>query len=247
LEGQSILDGPGSASDESDSSGTPSPAGRALDDPSILDAEHEAAVPPGSPESGETDGFGQTSEPENTALCFRYGKLHDLESVWWIALWFLTRTVPKDEEATAAQEKLAAALFSRSATPLDRFVTLTDEAKFQVLIQSLPSKYRSMVEALNILRRAYYSIAVNTYSQLVALPPGGFTREIAKVTPGPLLTSKTNDWSIYQWFDGCLKIEGGLKIDYVSSNALSSKRHCDRDEVTGNDPKRRKSDRRLLR
>jgi hypothetical protein len=36
----------------------------------------------------------QSSEPFKPEL--RYGMLHDLESCWWIAIWFLFRTVPKD-------------------------------------------------------------------------------------------------------------------------------------------------------
>jgi hypothetical protein len=33
--------------------------------------------------------LGPTHDDDKKQLPFRYGSLHDLESIWWIALWFL--------------------------------------------------------------------------------------------------------------------------------------------------------------
>src|SRR3954467_9316057 len=36
-----------------------------------------------------------TSMPtQQLTFPFRYGMLHDLESIWWIAVWWLCRTIP---------------------------------------------------------------------------------------------------------------------------------------------------------
>jgi hypothetical protein len=84
---------------------------------------------------------------------FRYGFLHDLESIWWIAMWFLFTFQP--EGTTAAQEGVNAArrLFSHDLNFQLRLAILTSDASWSYDTQHLPSAFTSASVSLYTLSK----------------------------------------------------------------------------------------------
>ncbi|KAJ3558272.1 hypothetical protein NM688_g1021 [Phlebia brevispora] len=86
-----------------------------------------------------------------------YHPLHDLESLWWVAVWFLmTKEVvhPDPDEgetfvASKAQRKFAKDLFGDPST---RRNALVDHYKFMDQIEGLPRIPQNLAMALNVLR-----------------------------------------------------------------------------------------------
>ena len=62
------------------------------------------------------EAFYETPQPDTTETSkftpgFRYGMLHDLESILWIAIWFLFRTVPEANSIEPALQHAGDSLF----------------------------------------------------------------------------------------------------------------------------------------
>jgi hypothetical protein len=94
---------------------------------------------------------------------FRYGMLHDLESLLWIAIWFLFRTHPQNVKPGPGQVESAEALFSRESDVSERQLTLRNCSRWAHHIQHIPVEYFPMAHNLNKLRTAYINMAELTY------------------------------------------------------------------------------------
>src|SRR5262249_49109527 len=77
----------------------------------------DAESTPSTPSDGTT---ARASPPQ-----FRYGMIHDIESLFWIATWFLLRTHPPGTEVRPGILQSAANIFPRHNRIDDRIALLT--------------------------------------------------------------------------------------------------------------------------
>ena len=84
---------------------------------------------------------------------FRYAFIHDLESIWWIAMWFLFVYTPKGTQPTPAQIDQATRLFSQGSTYSERYMFLTGGSNsWTNATQCLPPVIRSLLSPLEYIR-----------------------------------------------------------------------------------------------
>jgi hypothetical protein len=97
---------------------------------------------------------------------FRYGMLHDLESIWWIALWWLFRTVPSDSTLLPIPQAnplydSATSLFRScpSSDSLFRRLTLIQGSSWDTHIQRISPEYAPIARYLSRIRFRYLALA----------------------------------------------------------------------------------------
>ena len=85
---------------------------------------------------------------------FYHNSLHELESVWWLATWFLFFHHPSEQEPENLKEQRDAldALFPRRLTDFHRFQFFFEDGKFQNIIQCLHADIRDPAADLEKLR-----------------------------------------------------------------------------------------------
>ena len=127
---------------------------------------------------------------------FRYGMLHDIESIWWIALWFIFNTTPKGSTTTEGQQEQAAILFSRVAWTDQQYLMIASAEYWNSSINSIPQNYMPVAQGLNTIRMAYIEIANNAY----AARQDGVAWQISKTTQSLGSVAESDNWSIYDWF-----------------------------------------------
>ncbi len=95
---------------------------------------------------------------------FRYNPMHDLESIWWIAIWTLLRNTPEDVIHSDAQKVMYQDVFKSKM----RGLVLRDNATFQELRETLPPEFNSdkIIDPLNAMR----SKLVQGYAEASASP-----------------------------------------------------------------------------
>jgi hypothetical protein len=80
---------------------------------------------------------------------FRVNPLHDLESIWWIGMWFLTRNCPKDSQHTTDHAGCHTQLFDGS----DRTKFLSTSIA-EGFVPKFPELFRSAGDALIVILRS---------------------------------------------------------------------------------------------
>lgn len=85
---------------------------------------------------------------------FYHNSLHELESVWWLATWFLFFHHPSEQahENLKGQKDALDALFPRRLTDFHRFQFFSEDGKFQNAIQCLHADIRGPGADLEKLR-----------------------------------------------------------------------------------------------
>jgi hypothetical protein len=81
---------------------------------------------------------------------FRVNLLHDLESIWWIGMWFLTRNCPKDSQHTTDHAGCHTQLFGGSDDRV-RFLLTSIAEHF---VPKFPELFRSAGDALIVILRS---------------------------------------------------------------------------------------------
>jgi len=110
-----------------------------------------------------------TSADEPLITKFRYGMLHDLESILWIAIWYLFRTVPAKPSQELTQEVLdaikanALKVFSRQSINSTRALMIIDSALWRRLTSVITKDYQMILKCVNNFRQLYYAVARGTY------------------------------------------------------------------------------------
>jgi len=92
--------------------------------------------------------------------------LHDIESIWWITLWFIFNTTPEGSMTIEGQQEQAASLFSRVARTHQRYLMIASVEHWNSCIKSIPQDYMPVAQGLNTIRMAYVEITNNTYHDL---------------------------------------------------------------------------------
>ncbi|KAJ3526586.1 hypothetical protein NM688_g8246 [Phlebia brevispora] len=92
---------------------------------------------------------------------FRYNALHDVESLWWMAVYFILKREIVDESAvddqtlvvsSAAQQSYSVAVFHGDDIPFKAHTLFHDEG-FTKTMKTIPDRWSAVVERLNVLRR----------------------------------------------------------------------------------------------
>jgi hypothetical protein len=104
---------------------------------------------------------------------FRYGMIHDLESLWWIAVWFLFHTHPIDTTYNPEALTVAGSIFSRHYTRQARGHMLRAESTW---VSSVPVEFSSLAGLLDEFRLHYILMAKKTYEFLT---PEGIAYKIS--------------------------------------------------------------------
>jgi hypothetical protein len=95
-----------------------------------------------------------------TKLEFHYNPLHDLESVWWLAVWFIFSHVlqetPRVRDPTTASNQLRQVklLFPRHLAATSRSDQFEVATTFELACSSLPSSFRNAATRLEDARMA---------------------------------------------------------------------------------------------
>jgi hypothetical protein len=120
--------------------------------------------------------------------------LHDLKSIWWIAVWFSFYTHPQDQKPVHGQAESAKSLFSRESDVSERQLTLRNQTRWAHHIQHIPTQYIPMADNLNNLQVAYVNMAELT-----------FVKELRDRNATVALVIQTgHDKTAYQIFQECL-------------------------------------------
>jgi hypothetical protein len=147
--------------------------------------------------------------PVSSGTPFRYGYLHDLESIWWIALWALFHHVPTDmdvpnkdsdgREFFDVTSKLFPSIFDENN---DRFVAMAYSDTIARGKRLLPAPFRSILDILDNFRR----YLLTTYSMTYKTNSAGYSFPNSIVTP--------DKRCIYKTLQEC------LSLDHVSTIKL---------------------------
>jgi hypothetical protein len=128
--------------------------------------------PDARPSLTELDGlFSAAGQDEGTAQAevpFSHNHLHDLESLWWVAVWvvfynyFLEETSSRDHPSftlqdTAEQLRLARTLFPPALDSTSRRDGFQNPKSFQNTCAGLPSNKKAICDGLNFVRRLLIS------------------------------------------------------------------------------------------
>ncbi|KAK7680258.1 hypothetical protein QCA50_016767 [Cerrena zonata] len=106
----------------------------------------------------------------NARPVFRYNYLHDIESLWWMAMWVFFKTRPALSTPSTPLEAMDLIFpYSLAGSRYrDDFFTNTADAFYKSAAQ-LPAPFRSSIECVNLVRR-YLNIL---YQDFIIPPPPG--------------------------------------------------------------------------
>ncbi|KAI5115744.1 hypothetical protein M0805_002822 [Coniferiporia weirii] len=101
----------------------------------------------------------QDSGQVDLGMGFCHNRFHDLESIWWIAVWMLffhdDKSCPESDDSRRAIRKMQAqGLFPRDLNISDRHHCLLNEKAFKVMTNCLSPTFRKVIAALNAVRTA---------------------------------------------------------------------------------------------
>jgi hypothetical protein len=104
---------------------------------------------------------------------FCYGKLHDLESIWWIALWWLFRTVPMGSQllpvaSDSSLYRSTVELFPSCPDParLAKRLTMIQGSSWDKYIPTIAPEYRDATKSLNEMRAMYLRATIGPLRNL---------------------------------------------------------------------------------
>jgi hypothetical protein len=97
--------------------------------------------------------------------------IHDLESLWWIAVWFLFRTHPTGTPYNPEIDKIASSIFTRS--PYGKIRAARDDMLRSLdgwsdSISALPAEFSALARDLTAFRYHYINMATRTNSSLAS-------------------------------------------------------------------------------
>jgi hypothetical protein len=102
-------------------------------------------------------------------VLFRYGILHDRESIWWIALWCLFMHCPVDDKSDPdSQSQTASLVFPGYHFPTDhRYIIFTVATMWQHDIATLPAEFAPAAHHRELLNSALQSTYCATYENFM--------------------------------------------------------------------------------
>lgn len=100
---------------------------------------------------------------------FRVNPLHDLESIWWIAIWFLTRNLPTGSQLTNQHSLCHWQLFEQIERTL-----LISPTEMDDVISALPKVYQNAAEMLNVVMLSLRSAYCKTVSSPTQFNPAPY-------------------------------------------------------------------------
>jgi hypothetical protein len=117
---------------------------------------------------------------------FRYGILHDMESIWWIALWCLFMRRPVDDESDPdSQRQTANLIFPRYHSTTDhRSFLFTFAGMWKRNVASLPAAFAPAAHHLALLNLALRSAYSATYKNFMD-ENTGFISSVAELASDP--------------------------------------------------------------
>jgi hypothetical protein len=109
------------------------------------------------PKPAEIDLFKLKVASRLPAVTFRYNPLHDLESLWWIAVWMMfnhrTEREPSSEDEES-QSRYAERLFPRIIDGSGRLDALKNHVVFLNMLLCLPEAFYTAASKLESIRQA---------------------------------------------------------------------------------------------
>jgi hypothetical protein len=137
----------------------------------------------------------QTASADEPML-FRYGMIHDLESLWWIAVWFLFHTHPIGTPYNPEVLNIADLIFTRHYNRDARYEMLRGESQWYSSIPILPAEFSALAGRLGNFRDHYIMMATKTFESLT---PEGIAYKIST----EYLTGEQKDLDAYDIVKAC--------------------------------------------
>jgi hypothetical protein len=97
---------------------------------------------------------------------FRYGMIHDLESLWWIAVWFLFHTHPIGTPYNPEILKIAGSIFTWHYNWGARYEMLCNKSRWVSSVSALPAEFSALARQLDHFRIHYIMMATKTFESL---------------------------------------------------------------------------------
>lgn len=121
------------------------------------------------PQSIERSGSTAPGAMDDTLKPFRYGYLHDIESVFWVVVWWLFHHIPQqdlDPVRRTEQTNEAMLMFPADGFYAHRYTVLSNDDVWKGSVRALSQRFNNAVTGIGTLRDSILLAYAKTYVHL---------------------------------------------------------------------------------